>query len=183
MTNKENKIPILGSRYVGKSSLCKKFAWGIIVDPYDPTFEQTYKKKEFKVDEKQYNLQLINVNPSFVSEAMKDLHIKTADGIILIYSITNKSTYNDLEQIYEHIIEVRGSTNFPLIVVGNKCDLESERNVSQDEGKELAEKFNADFIEVSVRKEIRIDEIFTTLIKKIDQPKITSETNKGCSLL
>jgi GTPase SAR1 family protein len=53
----------------------------------------------------------------------KDELIRTGDGFALVYSITSRTTCNDLEDMREQIIRIKNSSNVPMILVGNKCDL------------------------------------------------------------
>ena len=81
--------------------------------------------------------------------------------------------------------DTQDTDDVPIIVVGNKCDLEGQRIVSQDDGKALADRYKADFLEVSAKAEIRINDIFTTLIRKINESTGGKKPKPkgGCALL
>ncbi|XP_031671505.1 ras-related protein Rap-1b-like [Oncorhynchus kisutch] len=68
--------------------------------------------------------------------AMRDLYMKNGQGFALVYSITAQSTFNDLQDLREQILRVKDTDDVPMILVGNKCDLEDERVVGKEQGAE-----------------------------------------------
>ena len=73
---------------------------------------------------------------------MRDLYMKNGQGFVLVYSITAQSTFNDLQDLREQILRVKDTHDVPMVLVGNKCDLEDERVVGKDQGK-LSESIKA----------------------------------------
>ena len=87
--------------------------------------------------------------------------MKNGQGFVLVYSITAQSTFNDLQDIREQILRVKDK-NVPLVLVGNKCDLEESRVVAREHGMNLAKEFdNCLFLEASAKKKININEVRT----------------------
>lgn len=74
----------------------------------------------------------------------------TGDGFMLVYSIVDDQTLEELRSIREQILRVHRDKKVPMIVVGNKADMKKDRAVSKEEGKALADEFGASFVEVSV---------------------------------
>lgn len=66
---------------------------------------------------------------------------------------------------------MKGKDEVPLILVGSKCDLESDREVSKEEGKSLAEKFGCPFYETSAKTRVNVDEVFHELVRIVQQSK------------
>ena len=71
---------------------------------------------------------------------MRDLYMKNGQGFVLVYSITAQSTFNDLQDLREQILRVKDTDDVPMVLVGNKCDLEDERVVGKDQGLNLGKK-------------------------------------------
>ena len=91
---------------------------------------------------------------------MRDLYMKNGQGFVLVYSITAQATFNDLTDLREQILRVKDQDNVrdiiwhklmvkptcmvqvPMVLVGNKCDLEDERVVGKDQGQMLAKQWS-----------------------------------------
>ena len=125
---------------------------------------------------------------------MRDLYMKNGQGFVLVYSITAQATFNDLMELHDQIIRVKDTPDVPMILVGNKCDLEDERVVSKDQGQHLARQFNCAFMEASAKVKINVPEIFYNLVRQINskspqkqpgqqQRTQSSSSNCCCSLL
>ncbi|KAI5938635.1 Ras-related protein Rap-1A [Manis javanica] len=129
---REYKLVVLGSGGVGKSALTVQFVQGIFVEKYDPTIEDSY-RKQVEVDCQQCMLEILDTAGTEQFTAMRDLYMKNGQGFALVYSITAQSTFNDLQDLREQILRVKDTEDVPMILVGNKCDLEDERNLLQSQ--------------------------------------------------
>ncbi|EDQ89228.1 uncharacterized protein MONBRDRAFT_37080 [Monosiga brevicollis MX1] len=184
---REYKIVVLGSGGVGKSALTVQFVQGIFVEKYDPTIEDSY-RNQVEVDGQQCMLEILDTAGTEQFTAMRDLYMKNGQGFVLVYSITAQSTFNDLTDLREQILRVKDTDDVPLVLVGNKCDLEDERVVGKDKGQGLAKVFNnCTFLEASAKNKINVKEIFYDLVRQInrknpDGPKRT-KSKSGCVLL
>merc|ERR1711997_462391 len=128
---REYKIVVLGSGGVGKSALTVQFVQGIFVEKYDPTIEDSY-RKQVEVDNCLCMLEILDTAGTEQFTAMRDLYMKNGNGFVLVYSITTQSSFMDLMEIREQILKVKDTDDVPMVLVGNKCDLEDERVVGKD---------------------------------------------------
>jgi len=165
---REYKIVVLGSGGVGKSALTVQFVQGIFVEKYDPTIEDSY-RKQVEVDGQQCMLEILDTAGTEQFTAMRDLYMKNGQGFVLVYSITAQSTFNDLSDLREQILRVKDTDDVPMILVGNKCDLEDERVVGKDQGLNLAKNFMCAFLESSAKAKINVNEIFYDLVRQINR--------------
>nr|XP_023659918.1 ras-related protein Rap-1A-like isoform X2 [Paramormyrops kingsleyae] len=102
--------------------------------------------------------------------AMRDLYMKNGQGFALVYSITAQSTFNDLQDLREQILRVKDTEDVPMILVGNKCDLEEERVVGKEQGHSLAQQWNhCAFLESSAKSKINVLDIFFDLVRQINR--------------
>jgi len=184
---REYKIVVLGSGGVGKSALTVQFVQGIFVEKYDPTIEDSY-RKQVEVDGQQCMLEILDTAGTEQFTAMRDLYMKNGQGFVLVYSITAQSTFNDLQDLREQILRVKDTDDVPMVLVGNKCDLEDERVVGKDQGLNLARQFNnCSFMETSAKAKIGVKDIFFDLVRQINKkapakkPKRTRRTR--CRIL
>ncbi|XP_014211604.1 ras-like protein 3 [Copidosoma floridanum] len=165
---REYKIVVLGSGGVGKSALTVQFVQGIFVEKYDPTIEDSY-RKQVEVDGQQCMLEILDTAGTEQFTAMRDLYMKNGQGFVLVYSITAQSTFNDLHDLREQILRVKDTDDVPMVLVGNKCDLEDERVVGKDQGSNLARQYNCAFMETSAKAKINVNDIFYDLVRQINK--------------
>ncbi|KAF9380086.1 Ras GTPase, partial [Podila verticillata] len=92
---------------------------------------------------------------------------ESGEGFLLVYSITSRNSFEEISTFYQQILRVKDKDFFPIILVANKCDLESERQVSTHEGRELAKQFSSRLIETSAKQRINVDESFYNLVREI----------------
>ncbi|KAK3540348.1 hypothetical protein QTP70_029565 [Hemibagrus guttatus] len=160
---REYKLVVLGSGGVGKSALTVQFVQGIFVEKYDPTIEDSY-RKQVEVDGQQCMLEILDTAGTEQFTAMRDLYMKNGQGFALVYSITAQSTFNDLQDLREQILRVKDTEDVPMILVGNKCDLEDERVVGKEQGQNLARQWNnCAFLESSAKSKINVNEVGSSM--------------------
>jgi GTPase KRas protein len=99
--------------------------------------------------------------------AMREQYMRTGEGFLLVYSITSRQSFEEIMTFQQQILRVKDKDYFPIILVGNKCDLESERMVSTEEGEQLAKNFGCKFIETSAKSRIHVDQAFYDLVREI----------------
>lgn len=63
--------------------------------------------------------------------AMREQYMRTGEGFLLVYSITSRQSFEEITTFQQQILRVKDKDYFPMVVVGNKCDLESEREVTR----------------------------------------------------
>jgi len=179
---KELNIVVLGSGGVGKSALTIQFVQGIFTQIYDPTIEDSYRKL-VEVDDQQFMLQIIDTAGSEQFTSMRDVYMNNGQGFLLVYSIVALSPFEDLNGVQEHILTVKELTQVPMVVVGNKCDLNDERVVTTEQGEEMAKRFGASFYEASAKKMINVNQIFIDIARQVVKSLPKEKRAKGCQLL
>jgi GTPase KRas protein len=126
--------------------------------------------------------------------AMREQYMRTGEGFLLVYSMTSRSTFEEVKTFHQQILRVKDKDWFPMVLIGNKCDLLSQRAVSTQEGMELARLWKCPMLETSARSRINIDEAFYALVRTIrdemkralqsaDPKASTKKKGKGCILL
>lgn len=69
---------------------------------------------------------------SCIHRAMREQYMRTGEGFLLVYSITTRNSFEEINTFYQQILRVKDKDSFPVIVVANKCDLEFEREVGMN---------------------------------------------------
>jgi len=136
------------------------------VDEYDPTIEDSY-RKQCVIDDEVALLDVLDTAGQEEYGAMREQYMRTGEGFLLVYSITSRNSFEEISTFHQQILRVKDKDTFPVVVVANKCDLEYERQVGMNEGRDLARHFNCKFIETSAKQRINVDEAFSQLVREI----------------
>ena len=160
------------------------------MDEYDPTIEDSYRKQVI-IDNETCLLDILDTAGQEEYSAMRDQYMRTGEGFLCAYAITSRSSFDEIQGFHEQICRVKDSDRVPVIIVGNKCDLESERQVSASEGEELAKSFNVPFLETSAKTRVNVEEAFYQLVREIrtmkkeggDDTSKSNKKKKKCAIL
>lgn len=163
---KRRKILVLGAPGVGKSAMIMRFKDDIFLDYYEPTIQSSYKKL-LTFNNEHIELELMDIDGqteytifSF-SKFSYGIH-----GYILAYSIENRQSFELVKVINSKLTSVTGR-DIPKILIANKCDLNSRREISNEEGKALAKTMNCPFLECSARTSDNINKMFHMILVEI----------------
>lgn len=152
-----------------------QFVQGIYIDIYDPTIEDSY-SKEIEVDERPCNLEILDTAGVAQFTAMRELYIKNGQGFILVYSVTDKKSLEELRAIREQISRIKGSSNVPMVLVGNKCDLTEERELQPEDGIKLSTEWNkVPFYETSALLRMNVDDAFVDVVRQIIRKEVLQQ--------
>ncbi|GAN08762.1 RAS protein [Mucor ambiguus] len=169
---------------VGKSAMTIQFIQSHFVDEYDPTIEDSY-RKQCLIDSECAMLDILDtagqeeyryepfkrhVHQSLMSmqhSAMRERFMRNGEGFVLIYSITSYHSFEQAQKLHEQIARVKDLEHFPVVLVGNKCDLEQDRQIPTSAGRDLAKLYNCPFFEASAKQNFKIEDTFHGLVREI----------------
>ena len=160
------KVLIIGDSSVGKSNILLRFSDNIFHDTFLPTIGVDFKIRNVKLDTHTVKLNIWDTAGQERFKTITSTYYKGAHGIILVYDITDRESFNNIGNWLNEVKKHAGGQVVKLLV-GNKCDLEEERVVSSVEGKEFADGLGIGFLETSAKQRINIDESFMTLTKQV----------------
>eukprot|EP01084_Bolivina_argentea_P204149 348587_1 len=161
------KVVIVGAGAVGKSSLVIRYAIGDFFDHYDPTIEDYYRKL-VEVDGIPVYLDMLDTAGQQEFASMQQEFYRQGAAFLIVYSITNPHSFTHAKSFKDKIIRARDHDSPPIAImlIGNKCDLQDERQVQQSDGQKLADKWNCPFQEVSAKELINVTHIFEELVRE-----------------
>ena len=93
-----------------------------------------------------------------------------SQGFILVYSVTSRSSFEDLEEFHQSMRRVKRH-NLIFMLVGNKCDMTQDRQVSKADGAALARQYGCEFIETSAKTAQNVQRLFINLVRSLRQTK------------
>jgi GTPase KRas len=185
------KTVIMGDTGVGKSAFIIRFIQGIFVGDFDPTNEDSYRKK-IEVNKKKCYLDILDTHAHEEYHAMNGRYIHIAQAAIIAYSITDEKSFLSVENIAARFFNDEDS-DYILFIVGMKCDAEDKRAVSYEAGKEISQKLKATgFFEASSLNNINVHEIFEKMASSLisfenseewEETVITIKKKSGCWIL
>ena len=159
------RINIVGGGGVGKTSFATYFVSRFFHPEYDPNIEDAYRRC-FMLDDENIVVELLD-SASMEYMAMEEYNMKLADGFILLYSVTHQESLQKLNSFVGKIRKVKDCEFIPMLVVGNKSDVESGRAVTINEGLQFAATHNCPFFEASVKYGVNIDDPVHTLAREV----------------
>ncbi|KAJ6473136.1 P-loop containing nucleoside triphosphate hydrolase protein [Mycena sanguinolenta] len=167
---------VLGDDGVGKNAISLRFAYEEFIEIYDsPPIDLGYQRKQLVVDDR---LCLAEVTApgqdayllDYWVRCIKQTFYRAGHGFILMYSVTSRHSFNQLESFLQMVKRVKGDDdpNPILILVGNKCDNpDDEREVPTQEGIARAQQLGCEFFETSAKTGYNVEEVFTSLIRAL----------------
>jgi Ras-related protein Rab-1A len=155
------KILLIGNSSVGKSSIFNRYVDNCYSDLSVSTIGVDFKIKTLKINNKIIKLQIWDTNGQERFKAITNSYYRNSHGIIVVFDITDRKSFTGLRNWLNDAD--RYSENTCKILVGNKSDLNDNREVTYEEAKEFADAKELIYIEVSAKKTINIDSIFETL--------------------
>ena len=177
--DKQYKVVMLGSGAVGKSAITVQMVSGHFLSSYDPTIEDSY-RTTININNKDIILNIIDTAGQEEFYALRDQYIRSGDGYIIVFSITSVTSFLEVNAIKEQlnmVLDVDNNTLIPIILVGNKCDLEEYRQVQSSDAQRLAEEWKVKYFETSAKNKTNINRIFEELIYLIEANNQTNIQN------
>jgi len=158
------KIVIIGAGGVGKSCFTIQFVSSQFVETYDPTLEDSYRKQTI-VDGEQVVLNIYDTAGQEDFSAVRDQYMRIGEGFICVYSITHKPSFSEVTHLHNKLQSF--SDNLPVVLVGNKVDMEEDRTISTSEGQDLSNQFGWKFLEASAKIKLNVVEAFEEIVRSV----------------
>ena len=160
------KIILIGDTSVGKTNILTKY----LSDEFDPNSKATvgveFGTKNFKIENKIVKVQIWDTAGQERYRSITNAYYKGAKGALLVYDITNKKSFDNLDKWISDL-KINGDEKISIVLLGNKSDLENQRVISTEEGKNKAELFKFAFMETSALNGNNIERAFDELIKEV----------------
>ena len=160
------KVVLIGDTSVGKTNILSKY----LTNEFDPDSKATvgveFGTKNFKIEDNIVKVQIWDTAGQERYRSITNAYYKGAKGSLLVYDITNPKTFESIDRWLSDL-KVNGDENISVVLVGNKSDLESDRKVSTQQGKEKAEFYKLAFLETSALNGNNIDKAFNELITDV----------------
>lgn len=183
------KILIIGNSSVGKTSFLFRYADDSFTSAFVSTVGIDFKVKTVIRREKRMKLQIWDTAGQERYRTITTAYYRGAMGFILMYDVTNEESFNSVQDWVTQI-KTYSWDNAQVILVGNKSDMEAERVVTYDRGKQLADQLGLEFFETSAKENINVKNVFERLVDiicdkmsdSLESDQSMTNMNKGTRL-
>lgn len=165
------------------------------VETYDPTIEDSY-RKQVVIDGYSCMLEVLDTAGQEEYTALRDQWIRDGEGFVLVYAITSRSSFTRIPRFHNQIQRVKesagaplgygggfsssGQVQSPIMLVGNKSDKVTEREVSTQEGHGLARELGCLFVEASAQNCVNVEKAFFDVVRVLRKHRnVTNEKPGG----
>jgi len=146
---------------------------------HDPTIEDRYKTTA-KIHDIEYEVEILDTAGEEDYQNMMDMWISFGEGFLLVFAINDRESFELVKGKRDRVMKGKHGQKCPIVLVGNKKDLDKERKVSVDEAKELVNSWGAEYVETSAKNNENCQQAFEKLAQKIVEMKKADSGNKKC---
>ena len=168
--DKTCSILLLGDTCVGKTCLISRYANGVFKEEYITTVGVDYVSKQEIINDQNINVKLWDTAGQERFKALTPSYLRGAEGIVLVYDVTNAETFESLKFWIDSLKSSLGEDSLPTIIDGNKVDLD-DRDISKEDAKKFAQEHNYKYFETSAKSGVGVDELFREIVNQILEKK------------
>ncbi|MBA0768666.1 hypothetical protein Gotri_017451, partial [Gossypium trilobum] len=168
------KAVLIGDSAVGKSNLLSRFAKDEFRLDSKPTIGVEFAYRNVKIGDRVIKAQIWDTAGQERFRAITSSYYRGALGALLVYDITRRTTFQNVKK-WMHELREFGNLEMVIVLVGNKSDLSESRQVSEEEGKKIAEMEGLFFMETSALRNLNVEEAFLRMINKIHETTISQK--------
>ena len=162
------KVVLVGDSSVGKTNIMSKYLKNEFHEDSKATVGVEFGSKQFTIEGHQIKAQIWDTAGQERYKAITSAYYKGAKGAFVVYDITRKQSFDSVDK-WINDLKAAADKKLSIIIIGNKCDLEDQREITKEQGEEKAKSFGFSFIETSALSGENLEKGFEMLIKEIYQ--------------
>jgi len=160
------RLLTLGDSGAGKSSLLLRYTQNEFAGEYMPTIGIDFRLKTIELNGRVVKVQVWDTAGQERFRTITHNYYRGAHGIALVYDCTHESSFSNIKKWIQDV-HTYAESNVNIVLIGNKCDLTTERVVDTARGQQVADEYHISFFETSAKADINVQEAFTDLVKKV----------------
>eukprot|EP00041_Stephanoeca_diplocostata_P039373 m.1618916 g.1618916 ORF g.1618916 m.1618916 type:complete len:202 (-) comp25378_c0_seq4:5267-5872(-) len=173
-----HKLIVVGAGGTGKSALTLQFMYDEFVEDYEPTKADCYRKRT--ILQKDIAESIIDILDTAGQEdyaAIRDNYFRTGEGFLLVFALNDRASFEECADLRDQIMRVH-ECGRPMILVGNKSDLDAERQISDADARGRAAEWEIPYVETSAKTRTNVDQAFLSLANEVRDEKDTGSEKK-----
>jgi small GTP-binding protein len=172
------KVVLVGDSSVGKTNIMSKYLKNEFHEDSKATVGVEFGSKQFTVDGHQIKAQIWDTAGQERYKAITSAYYKGAKGAFVVYDITRKQSFDSVDR-WINDIKAAADKNLTIIIIGNKCDLEDQRQVNKEQGEEKAKSNEVAFMETSAFSGENLDKAFEKMVNEVFKKCHEEMTSEG----
>mmetsp|Transcript_5928 Transcript_5928/g.6779 ORF Transcript_5928/g.6779 Transcript_5928/m.6779 type:complete len:207 (-) Transcript_5928:1060-1680(-) len=175
------KLLLVGDSGVGKSSLLLRFTDDNFKEDNAPTIGVDFKVKLMDIDGKKVKVTIWDTAGQERFRTLTSSYYRGAQGVILAYDVTRRETFTNLSELWLREVDMYSTVQDSVwMIIGNKIDCQSERQVSRQEGIAFARQHGCLFLECSAKTKDGVAQAFQELVRKVlDTPSLLTDVSSS----
>ena len=162
------KVVLVGDSFVGKTNIMSKYLKNEFHEDSKATVGVEFGSKQFTIEGHSVKAQIWDTAGQERYKAITSAYYKGAKGAFIVYDITRKNSFESVERWVSDIISV-ADKKITIILIGNKSDLEDQRQVTKEEAEEKATKLEIAFMETSALSGDNLEKAFEKMMNEVFQ--------------
>ncbi len=162
------KVVLVGDSFVGKTNIMSKYLKNEFHEDSKATVGVEFGSKQFTIEGHSVKAQIWDTAGQERYKAITSAYYKGAKGAFIVYDITRKNSFESVERWVSDVISV-ADKKITIILIGNKSDLEDQRQVTKEEAEEKATKLEIAFMETSALSGDNLEKAFEKMMNEVFQ--------------
>ena len=160
------KVVLVGDSFVGKTNIMSKYLKNEFHEDSKATVGVEFGAKQFTIEGHSIKAQIWDTAGQERYKAITSAYYKGAKGAFVVYDITRKASFESIDK-WINDLKAAADKKLTIVVIGNKCDLEDQRQITKEQGQEKAGKLEVAFMETSAFSGENLDKAFEMMTNEI----------------
>ena len=160
------KVVLVGDSFVGKTNIMSKYLKNEFHDDSKATVGVEFGSKQFNIEGHSIKAQIWDTAGQERYKAITSAYYKGAKGAFIVYDVTRKNSFESIDKWINDVTAV-ADKKITIVLIGNKIDLEDQRQVTKEQGEDKANKLQVAFLETSAFSGENLEKAFQMMIKEV----------------
>ena len=158
---------LLGDTEVGKTCLINRYTNGVFKEEYTSTVGIDFYTKPEEINNKTVQVKIWDTVGQERFRALTPSFLRNAEGVVIVFDVTSQESFDNVKGWINSVKSNIGENVIPIIIVGNKIDMENMREISKEDGNKIASENGYKYFETSAKTGKGVDEAFKEIVNQI----------------